>query len=299
MPRYKDVCPSCGGNSLYTKGFKYCFKCGHTELPEGFQRREHQSPYNTIILQALYNTISSEYQKELQRRPKVIEYLKQRGLTEQDIETYQLGYCPSGFLSVYKEHHQSFIDGGLGYVKDGVYTCYLAGSITFPYLVRGNVSDIRGRVVRKDGKYRFTSLANSAKLRGARFAYNYREEELDTVYITEGELKTVVLQHVVEDTRTNACGLPGITNIRKLPKAKQYGILLDTDPDFTQIVKSVYSITQQLERQGVERHNVFATRLPSIFGKGVKVGVDDYILAGKDVSTLAFHQVDQWFSLVR
>jgi len=191
------VCPVCGCNDANFNTAKLKWRCWHCPskgsiIPEeGYEVKEIEEKVLDISkLRMLYTSISDKYHQDIV--PSALDYLKDRGLTQQTIDYFKLGFCSTDFYNEYTDPLAE--DAGI------VYSNYpaLTNRITIPYLVAGEATDLRGRVLDtayhyKDNTPTYTSLSGSHMSRGATFLFNHDIiNNSDRVIITEGEFKAIV-----------------------------------------------------------------------------------------------------------
>lgn len=104
-------CPYCddtkghlGVNTV--RGIFHCFKCDASGKLDELQPNLNQftekvkarlSPDQRKVLSNLFPSLPNEYQ-EIKEDCLAFKYLKQRNITWDEIERYEIGYCPSGFF---------------------------------------------------------------------------------------------------------------------------------------------------------------------------------------------------------
>lgn len=190
----RGYCPSCGCDDCgfnFSKAVWHCFHCGERGFISGVKEQTLVLHTQEVIkdiaaIRVLYKDLVETYRRNL--NPSIIRYLSGRGLTEESIERFKLGYCTNEVLAPYNQA----IAYDAGVVVRGVPT--LAERITIPYIAEGTIVDIRGR---GDDKVRYKSLAGSYKGRGATCFFNHDIIQTEnTLFITEGEFKAMVaIQH--------------------------------------------------------------------------------------------------------
>lgn len=236
---WKFICPSCGGNDCwYTpdNGFAFCFNCGagftveSAPLDGVASAQQHQVSNDPISIESirfLYRLLVSYYIKALSSYVRT--YLYQRGLTDEYIRIFQLGYCPNKPLSLYglSLARQAGVGLSSGYPV-------LAGRITIPYFVGSEVVDLRGRSI--DGQEpKYMSLAHSTRRRGVIYPYNVDRARLLTkdksyVIVTEGEFKAMLADMHGFPT----IAFPGMNSRRQIPEdllKLPLILVFDTDKD--------------------------------------------------------------------
>jgi DNA primase len=188
-------CPICNAEDAgfnVVKGCWNCFRCGENGklLVEcSIELEVKKEPELDVDkVRELYTSVSSKYNDSVHL---AIEYLKKRGLTEETIQRFKLGFCPTDYF----EEYSSDIAESSGIIK-GNYPC-LCNRITIPYIYNKMVTDIRGRVSEgiyyKDDTPKYMSLRGSRKARGSLFMFNHDIIDYsDTVVVTEGEFKAIL-----------------------------------------------------------------------------------------------------------
>jgi len=191
------VCPVCGCDDANFNTAKLRWRCWHCPargiiIPEeGYEVQEVEVVRLDIPkVRELYTVLAEKYHQTLTQP--ALDYLKVRGLTQQTIDEFQLGFCSTEFYDEYSNKLAE--DAGIIYQNYPV----LTNRITIPYLVGGKVTDLRGRTLNtiftyKDRTPTYTSLAGSHTSRGATFLFNYDViDKNDTIILTEGEFKAIV-----------------------------------------------------------------------------------------------------------
>lgn len=250
----KINCPECTRHAFYSKdnAFWYCFVCGYTEN-EGKPEPKIRSPHIDSI-RAIYHELSLYYHSCLE--PEHRSYLNRRGITDTQIDTYKIGYCPDSMHILYS--HPIIKETGLSTQR----RAFFANRITFPYFYHGIVIDIRARLYSGDGE-KYLSPYKSAYYRGADFAYNVTPAE--TIVITEGEIKAIVAD------KYNARGLPGIMSPRLAFNAPYTKAILCFDSQ-----RNYEDIHRAIIKQAKRYHNPYIATLPLY--KHSKQDIDSYIL---------------------
>jgi DNA primase len=142
----------------------------------------------------LYTNLADKFHNTLTNA--VREYLKSRGLTDETIEKFKLGFCSTGF---YDEYASSVAeDAGIIYQNFPI----LANRVVIPYFVNSEVTDLRGRIIEPLFNYKkntptYLSLFGTYESRGATFLFNHDIiDQCNRVILTEGEFKALVaIQH--------------------------------------------------------------------------------------------------------
>ena len=260
---YKTTCPKCGGNDFYvtpSNGVGYCFHCTYYER-EGDERVAVQKlHYSVEALRALYKKLTEYYHSCI--TPEVRLYLNSRGYDDSTISTLKLGYIPDEPLKQ--------IDPILG--KDsGLYSngrAVLGNRISFPYIVKDMVVDIRGRALDKNDPIRYKSPMGTASVRGADYPYNYQDITQDHI-VTEGEIKA----GLATQAGIPCVALPGIVSWRPMLKQTvKQTIIFDTTRN-----KSTREITfRAVDKLASKLYNPYVVVLP--LGSDDKMDIDAFIL---------------------
>lgn len=191
---WKAHCPDCGGHNLYyteDNGFAFCFNCNASYRISGAPVIErNEAPKDISAIRACYGELANLYHGCLPEDSRA--YLNNRGIDDVTIDTYRLGYCPSGAIAYYRT--SIAVDAGIASTR-GVPS--LAERITVPYVIDGEVTDIRGRATKPNQDPKYKSLFGASERRGASYPFNWeRAVNLARVkkyiIITEGEFKALV-----------------------------------------------------------------------------------------------------------
>ncbi len=192
------ICPVCGCNDANFNIGKLAWRCWHCPsrgriiAKEGYEIAETVVPELDVkAIRSLYSSFAESCHQNLTNE--VVSYLKdKRGLNDETIETFHLGFCSDKF---YDEYSNSLAeDAGLLYQDYPI----LSNRITIPYLYQGEVTDLRGRIIESMFSYKehtatYTSLSGNHASRGATFLFNQDAiNNSDWVILTEGEFKAIV-----------------------------------------------------------------------------------------------------------
>jgi len=215
---YKAVCPSCAGNDLWVtpeNRSAYCWECGvsyyliHNEN-DTYQPRRVQyttKQFDTKQIRALYSDAANYYHSCISKDHE--EFLKRRGISQEAINFFRIGFCPPGVSPMYLT--ETAKEAGLA---DGKGQPWLSGRIIFPYIADGEVTDLRGRTLTdEDPKYK--SLYHKSEQRGAFYPFNYdaamrKAQASKLLIVTEGEIKAVV----ADQCNFPIMALPGMLSYR-------------------------------------------------------------------------------------
>lgn len=229
---YKTTCVQCHGSNFYVtpeNGIGFCFNCHYTT-------REHDTRsivrYHDIVgIRQLYAELARYYHSCISTEH--VRYLDQRGITTEDIQTYQIGYCPDERHVLYTSELSR--EAGIS-TKDGL-SC-LRGRLVLPYRHRSVTVDMRGRTMGNDEK-KYLSLYNSGYFRGS--DYPYCADDMykgDTIILTEGEFKTIFSRKLFP-----TIGIPGIQSLKPgILKDKTYVICFDSQLDMSDVNRAINRI---------------------------------------------------------
>lgn len=266
MSGYKTTCPDCHGNNFYVtphNGIGYCFNCSYTERDN---TREHIPTRYTDItgIRQLYTELAHYYHACVDDAR---DYLHSRGITDQDIETYNIGYCPSSAHKLYADDHAV----AAGIVKrDG--SPFLANRVIFPYLNSVYVTDLRGRSLDPNDEIRYLSPYNGSFYRGADYPFLWSDQPS---ILTEGEFKAIAMRKI----GLRAIGVPGIRSIR--PKSVFDMVCFDSEVN----PKSRADVHNAILRIARQYTNIKVITMPQ---SDRKMGADDYI---QEFGADSFHRL--------
>ncbi len=167
----------------------------------------------------------------LENNPRVLKYLKDRGLSMQTIIDYKLGYVPRS-TSLCSSVTASVADQVAAGIRTEAGKDFFRDKIIIPYLQRGSVVQMRGKDI--EGKY-FTCSGDSVRL--------FNSDSMagaDDVIVTEGEFDCLILQQTLQlskDPKVRATAVVGIAGAGALPQgfdqmfsqAKRVYVALDPD----------------------------------------------------------------------
>lgn len=207
-------CPVCGCNDANFNTEKKTWRCWHcpsTGTIEGgsgtYEFAEQPEKLKNIpALRKLYGELAETYHKKL--TPLMVKYLVDRGLTEEIINKFKLGFCPATWID---EYENPFIQES-GVLRDDYPV--LTNRLVIPYIFNNEVVDLRGRVLNtifsyKEGVPTYLSLDGGYISRGAVYFFNHDIiMQSDTLILTEGEFKALIgIQ-----SGFNFISTPGITH---------------------------------------------------------------------------------------
>ena len=191
------VCPVCGCRDANFNTAKLSWRCWHCPAKgsilseNGYEIHEIEEPELDIpAIRRLYSGLAEKYHNSL--FPKAVDYLKDRGLTEDTINKFKLGFCGTDFYEEYASKVAE--DSGVIYQSYPI----LSNRTVIPYTYKDEVVDLRGRILDSIFSYKehtptYLSLSGSHEARGASFLFNHDIiDKENTVIITEGEFKAIV-----------------------------------------------------------------------------------------------------------
>lgn len=280
----KDICPMCNSKALYItphNQLSYCFKCAYTNKANHVQKTLVRGDIKAI--RQFYKEISTYYHACLRKQDE--DYLLSRGITLNSINTYKIGYCP-------KDIHRLYLDPiakAAGIVKKEKPSSnqifpFFNNCITFPYIIKNSVTDIRARSYTDERRY--LSCKGSSYYRGADYSYGYSEEEKDFV-LTEGEIKAIVSNQA--GVLCNA--IPGINNLRRYVRCDI--VCFDNQQNASGVIHAIDRLA--------ELYTFKLAVLP--LGDAEKVDIDSYVLTygeekyRKIISRAITYQ--EWRKLIR
>jgi len=190
-------CPVCGCSdanfniSKLTWRCWHCPACGRITTEDGYVAVEEQEiKLDVDAVRELYTELADEYHKDI--TDVAVSYLKTRGITEETIRHFKLGFCSDK----YYEQYSNDLAKDCGIVNRDYPALF--NRITIPYIVDDMCVDLRGRKVGSGITYKqntptYISLSGSHESRGAVFPFNYDIiKNNKRIIITEGEFKAVV-----------------------------------------------------------------------------------------------------------
>lgn len=275
----KTICPSCGGNDLGIKSqdrFAHCWECGanyRIGSEEDFKHaadRVDNVVFDTEAIRSLYSEAGEYYHSCLSADH--IDYLHNRGIDDNAIQLFKIGFCPSGTSRMYTNPIAR--QAGLA---DSHGNPWLANRIVFPYIADGKITDLRGRALDND-EARYKSLYHRAERRGAVYPFNYDRAlkhlgKTKTLILTEGEIKAIVA-----DTEGFAImALPGMLSFRSA-LVQQPGIRVVVAYDSTDKPEDKLRVDRAIHHLQRRIPEFYVVTLP-LMGKD-KMDVDLFLLLG-------------------
>lgn len=287
---YKIKCPGCGGNDLWVtleNRSSYCWECGVSYYivrseQETFPQYKPQKSFDTKPIRALYSEAAEYYHSCISKDHE--EFLKKRGITQEAINFFKIGFCPPGVSKMYLSDTAK--EAGLA---DSKGRPWLADRIIFPYIADGEVTDLRGRTVMgEEPKYK--SLYHRSEQRGALYPFNYdsamrKAQQTKKLIITEGEIKAVV----ADQFDFPIMALPGMLSYRPALVAQpgvQLIVVFDNDADPDNRIR----IDRAIARLSTRIPGFSVVTLPLLGQR--KMDIDTYIVMCDDNAARFRHYVD-------
>lgn len=166
---------------------------------------------------------------------RILDQLKDRGLSMQTLVDYRIGYVPNGWsLSGSLQTTNKVADVIASGLMSDKGQDFFVNRITIPYTTHGEVVQLRGKDPRPGGKY-LTPTGDDVRL------FNVdRLRDAQDVILTEGEFDALVLQQhlaLADDAKLRAIAVVGIPGAEALPvgfisyfeQARRVYIALDPD----------------------------------------------------------------------
>lgn len=173
------------------------------------------------LLRNVYRETSLYYSEQLKKNANMRDYLQKRGVSDQSIIDFEIGFAPDSYQSTYsfllsKNYvRQEIIDAGIAIKKeidnDGIYDRF-RNRIIFPlHNTQGNIIGFTGRVVDK-GEPKYLNSPESVLFKKGHFLYGLHLAkaaigERDEAIIVEGNVDVVRshqagVRHVVASSGT-------------------------------------------------------------------------------------------------
>ncbi|EKD23514.1 MAG: hypothetical protein ACD_81C00229G0003 [uncultured bacterium] len=175
------------------------------------------------ILYDINDAAKEFYKKQLQKNPKVLEYIKSRGLTEETISDFELGFAPQEYEAITRElvnvgkfDIQDIERAGLNFrTERGTYTDRFRGRIMFPISNHtGKVIGFTGRILPEydtgeTGKY--INSPETAIFNKSRVLYGFHKaknhiREMKFALLVEGQMDLLMC---VQDGLKNVVATSG------------------------------------------------------------------------------------------
>ncbi len=190
------ICPVCGCDDANFNTAKLVWRCWHCDSSgliyptEGYEIKEEVVPVLDVPkIRDFYKSLADSFHSTLSMSVK--EFLYSRGLTDDTIDKFKLGYCAPDFYNEYDNKIAE--DAGVIYQGYSI----LSNRVIFPYIVNDCITDLRGRVIDsfnyKNNTPKYLSLAGNYESRGATYFFNHDViSQNHTILLTEGEIKALV-----------------------------------------------------------------------------------------------------------
>lgn len=262
---YKTTCPKCGGNDFYVtpaNGLSYCFHCTYSEK-DGNKSHDERKIVNSIeTIQSFYTSVTEYYHSSITTQVRM--YLNSRGYDDNAISQLKLGYIPNE--PMHHVNQELLRDSGLYVYERAV----LGDRISFPYIVDGKVTDIRGRSMDKNEPTRYKSPLGTASNRGAIYPYNFIDSMSEHI-VTEGEIKA----GIASQFGFKCVALPGIASWRQMTanSTSKQTIVFDSARNKSSREHTLRAIDNLAKKL----YNPYVAMLP--LGKEDKMDIDTFILS--------------------
>jgi hypothetical protein len=191
------ICPVCGCRDANFNTSKLIWRCWHCPssgkitAESNYEIKEVDEPkFDVPEIRKLYASLTDKYHDSL--FPNAVDYLKARGLTNETIERFKLGFCSTDYYDEYSNKVAE--DSGIIYQNFPI----LSNRIVIPYVYHDEVVDLRGRILDSIFTYKkntptYVSLSGSHESRGAGFLFNHDIiDKENLIVITEGEFKAII-----------------------------------------------------------------------------------------------------------
>jgi len=191
------VCPVCSARDCNFNTSKMVYNCWHGGcsgkiIPSaGYEVKEVKAPVLDIPkIRNLYTSLTDEFHSSLTKSVK--DYLKNRGLTDDTINKFKLGFCSTTFYEGYGDKIAE--EAGIMIHNYPL----LANRVVIPYIFNNETTDLRGRILESIFSYKkntptYLSLAGNYESRGAVYFFNHEIiDKNSTIILTEGEFKALV-----------------------------------------------------------------------------------------------------------
>lgn len=234
-PFHHEKTPSF--NVIAKKQFYHCFGCGvsgnaisfamaylHQNFPEaietlatraGMTIPREGNPHKNQTTQSLYqllNQVSGYYQQQLQKpdAAEAVRYLKHRGINEEVINRFQIGFSPAGWHTletIFRPKTQDLITSGMLIKRDDgkIYDRYRQ-RIMYPIHDRhGRIIGFGGRTIAPDQKPKYLNSPETAIFQKSRELYGLHQvithnAPFNAIIVVEGYMDVIALaQHGIHN----------------------------------------------------------------------------------------------------
>lgn len=246
-------------------GLYHCFVCNEKGNVNDIRKHFNDEPIELKLTTGNFDPVlelaAAYYHSKLFETFDAYMYLEDRGISESSMVQHRLGWADGGlgaFLLSKGMMPEQIQETGL-VRKDG--RDYFQDSVIFPYMLRGNVTQLRGKEYARNYQ---TGQRSSGKTKGmAGYPTEpYNIDSIageDTVYLVEGEIDCLTLQQM----GFNAVGVPGVQTFKTewldyLDMAKRVFVIFDQDSAGRAGAEKVSSIIGprsrivELPRQGID-----------------------------------------------
>lgn len=263
-PFHDDKNPSMSVNSI--KGFYHCFACQSGgdvfKFVQDYERLDFSAAVEKVAQLSNFSLrysdkkdsfkasreilplLNSFYKSSLAKHKEAISYLYERGLNDEDIRKFELGYAPSSeqSLEVLKKagvnSKDAFLVGALK-LRDDNKSYYAAFSkrITFPiYDMKGLLVGFGGRIIDDSNRAKYLNSSQNSLFDKARifYALNLAKDEIikkKEIIICEGYIDVIALHKAGFKNAVAILGTALTTEHIKLIKKLEAKVILCLDSD--------------------------------------------------------------------
>lgn len=237
------------------------------QLPQAGEQKTFATGDTKQRLFDICNQVTGFYQKKLletEQGKKVLEYLINRGLTNQSIESFKVGYSPDSFDETYSYllnkgfSRKEIVGAGLAVPKDtSIERIYdrFRGRLMFPISdSSGRIVAFGGRALSKDQEPKYLNSPETAIYHKSRVLYGYSHakqsiKEKGEVVIVEGYMDVIASAQAGVTNVVAPCGTALGANQIRILKPFINSIIFSFDSDFAgkEAGRRAYEIVKDLE----------------------------------------------------
>jgi len=179
-------CFGCGrGGNIFNFVMEY-YGCSFSEAVNMLKEQTGIGEEKADELSQFLEKIQCLFEKTLIRTGQALDYLRQRGITEEDARRYRIGFAPKDLFEILERR------GLLDLAKRAGITKSIEGRITFAFFdSQSNPVGFAARSI-DDSKPKYINVSNSPLFRKEHFLFglNFLREKKD-VYVVEGYFDTI------------------------------------------------------------------------------------------------------------
>lgn len=174
----------------------------HIGLEIPYEKGHYSGPKHNPQSDILFSTLqqcNEYYQQQLKQFPQAIEYIRQRGISEQTAKNFGIGFAPEGWNNL-KGDNKSLIDSGMMIKNDSGKTYdRFRHRLMFPIRDRrGRTIAFGGRIINPDDNPKYLNSPESPIFHKGEEIYGLYElkmanTQFDQIFITEGYMDVVAL----------------------------------------------------------------------------------------------------------